>query len=274
MPVLAILLAAAGLGDQAAVEIRRIPAPEAHQGVAADAGSVFAIDNSVVARYDKASGRRMALWKGDPAQFKHLNSCIVRARELVCAASNYPEVPMASMVVWLDAKTLHLRRTHALPAGHGSLTWLDWHRGSWWAGFANYDGKGGEPGRDHRETRLVRYTPDFAVQAIYRFPVSVLDRFAPRSTSGGAWADDGLLYVTGHDKPELYAMRLPRAGSELQHVATITMPTGGQAIGWDSGGRRRLWSIERKTAELVVSRVPLVKEFGQDARSQATPEWK
>ena len=43
----------------------------------------------------------------------------------------------------------------------GSLTALDRHDGKWWAVFAHYDGKGGEPGRDHRYTMLARrYHPD------------------------------------------------------------------------------------------------------------------
>ena len=256
MALAALLIVASAVAGQAAVEVRRLPAPEAHQGVAASAQSVYAIDNSVVARYDKASGRRLAVWKGDPRRFQHLNSCIVRARELVCAASNYPDVPMASILVWLDATTLRLRRTQALPAGYGSLTWLDWHDGNWWAGYAHYDGKGGEPGRDHRATKVVRYSAEFAPLMSYSFPESVLQGFAPRSTSGGAWAADGLLYVTGHDKPELYAMRVPATGTVLEHVATIATPTGGQAIGWDVGTERLLWSIERKTSELVASRVP------------------
>jgi len=260
MKPVAVLLAAAALtGQPAAVEVRRLPAPEAHQGVAADARSVYAIANSTVARYDKASGRRVAVWNGDPARFKHLNSCIVRAAQLVCAASNYPDVPMASTVLWFDAATLRLQRVRPLAPGHGSLTWLDWHDGGWWAGFAHYDGKGGEPGRDHRHTAVVRYTPDFAERRAYRFPAHVLDRFAPRSTSGGAWGADGLLYVTGHDRPELYAMRVPRNGNVLELVATVATPTGGQAIGWDGAERRLLWSIERKTSELVASRVPPVR---------------
>lgn len=255
--MLALLVAAAALVAQpAAVEVRRLAAPEAHQGAAADTRSVYAVDNSQVARYDKASGRRVALWQGDPARFKHINSCIVRRRELVCAASNYPDVPMASMVVWIETATMTLRRTRMLPNGPGSLTWLDWHDGSWWAGFANYDGKGGEPGRDHRQSVVVRYDARFTPRATYRFPDAVLGRFAPRSTSGGAWGSDGLLYVTGHDRPELYALRLPRSGTELELVATITTPTGGQAIGWDGRDRRLLWSIERSRAELVASRIP------------------
>ena len=252
----ALLMAAAALVNLEALEVRRLAAAEANQGAAADTNSVYAIDNSQVGRYDKESGRLLARWEGDPARFKHLNSCIVRARELVCAASNYPEVPMASMIVWLDAATLRLRRVRDLPPGPGSLTWLDWYRGSWWAGYANYDGRGGEPGRDHRETAVVRYSPEFEERATYHFPPEVLARFAPRSTSGGAWGDDGLLYVTGHDRPELYAMQVPRAGAVLEHVATIATPTGGQAIGWDPAEPRLLWSIERDASQLVASRVP------------------
>lgn len=240
------------------VEVRRLPAAEAHQGAVADARSVYAVDNSTVARYDKASGRRVAAWVGDPARFRHLNSCIARRRQLVCAASNYPDTPMRSQVLWLDARTMALVRVRDLGHGRGSLTWLDRHDGSWWAGFANYDGKGGEPGRDHRATTLIRYDDDFVERAAYRFPDAVLDRFAPRSASGGSWGRDGLLYVTGHDRAELYVLRLPRDGDVLELVATLATPTGGQAIGWDGRDRRILWSIARDTRELVASRVPPV----------------
>ncbi len=240
----------------AAVELRRLDAAEAHQGVAAGTSSVYAIDNSRIGRYDKASGRRLAGWNGDPAEFKHINSCIVRARQLVCALSNYPNTPMASKILWFDAETLKLIRVRELKGGFGSLTWIDWRNGSWWACFANYDGKGGEPGRDHHDTVLVRYSPTFAVRGTYKFPSSVLARFAPRSSSGGAWGRDGLLYVTGHDRPELYVLRVPPKGDVLQHVTTVSTPTGGQAIGWDASKPRLLWSIDRDKSDLVASRVP------------------
>ncbi|MFA5988372.1 MAG: hypothetical protein WC803_02050 [Sphingomonas sp.] len=255
MPVLLLQIALAAQLP-VSVEEHRLPAPEAHQGAAADVHSVYAVDNHQIARYDKASGQRLALWQGDAAIFKHLNSCTVRKKHLVCAGSNYPDVPMMSMVVWFDIATLRLRHVQMLPNGPGSLTWLDWHDGSWWAGFANYDGKGGAPNRDHRQTVVVRYTPAFKARAIYHYPQGVLGRFAPYSASGGAWGDDGLLYISGHDLPELYAMRLPKSGAVLTHVATINTPTGGQAIGWDGRDPRLLWSIDRQSAELVASRVP------------------
>lgn len=258
--MLALLLAAQVAAPSVATELRRLPAAEAHQGVAADRRFVYAIDNSTIARYDPRTGRRLAIWRGDPAKFPHLNSCVRHDGALVCAGSNYPSTPMTSQVLWLDAVTLKLRRVRDLVRGPGSLTWLDWHDGSWWAGFANYDGKGGEPGRDHRATALVRYSADFVEQGRWRFPDTVLARFAPRSSSGGAWASDGLLYVTGHDRPELYALRLPSQGDTLEHVTTIATPTGGQAIGWQPGARRQLWSIDRAGETLVLSQVPPVAD--------------
>jgi hypothetical protein len=81
---------------------------------------------------------------------------------------------------------------------------------------------------------------------------------APRSSSGGAWNADGLLYVTGHDAPELYALRLPRNGPRLELVAIVPTVTGGQAIDWDPKAPRTLWSIDRRTSEIVASRIPAV----------------
>lgn len=253
VPIAAMPVAAPPL---TAMEVRRLPAADARQGVASGAAGLYAIDNRAIARLDPRSGAVAARWEGDPARFKHINACIVLGAELVCAASNYPDLPMASRLETFDARTLAHRATRALGPGYGSLTWVDRHGGAWWACYANYDGKGGTPGRDHRATTLVRYDDAFTERARWRFPDDVLDRLAPRSASGGAWGRDGLLYVTGHDRPELYALRVPAGGGTLEHVATIALPTDGQAIGWDAVDPRLLWSIERRTRELVASHVP------------------
>jgi outer membrane protein assembly factor BamB len=258
--MLMLLAAAAAVAQPlAALEVKRFPSADAEQGVAADGRSIYAVSDHAIARLDEATGRQIARWAGDPLRFKHLNSCIVHRKTLVCADSNYPEVPMLSRVETFDARTLAHRSTRMLGGDHGSLTWVDWHDGAWWACFAHYDGKGGTPGRDHRETLLVRYDRAFREQARWHFPAAVLDRFSPRSASGGTWGDDGLLYVTGHDRPELYALRVPDGGGTLELVATITTPTGGQAIGWDGRDRRLLWSIDRRSSELVASRIPAVE---------------
>jgi hypothetical protein len=258
MAALLALSLAAAAPSLAVVEQVRMPAEEAKQGVVADARHVYAISNAEIGKYDRATGQRVARWQGDPQLFRHMNSCRLLRREIVCAASNYSEVPMASSVEWFDAARMVHLRSRSLGPGRGSLTWLDWSAGSWWACFANYaEAKGGEPGRDHRYTTLMRYSADFAEQGAWLFPEVVLERFAPYSSSGGAWGPDGLLYVTGHDRPEAYALRLPAAGSRLELVATIALTTPGQAIAWDPQGRL-LWSIDRKAREVVAAQMPII----------------
>ncbi len=251
-----LAFAATQLGP--AIEQRRIAAPEARQGVAADARWVYAIDNSAIARYDKRTGERVAAWQGNKAHFPHLNSCTVHRRQMVCASSNYPALPMASSIEIFDLKRLRHVRSHSLPPMPGSLTVIDWHRGSWWAVFANYDGRGGEPGRGSKAGFLARLDRDFAVLESWQFPVSLIERLAPHHVSGASWGKDGLLYASGHDKPELYVLRLPPAGSTLEHVATIAVPTPGQAIDWDDAETRLLWGVDRAKRSLVASAIPPV----------------
>ena len=242
-----------------AAVIARWPAEEARQGVAVDAGYFYPNSNNRIGKYDKKTGRRVARWEGATALYPHMNSCVVDGAELICAASNYPAVPMASVVEVFDTHTLAHVRSITLPPMPGSLTWIERHGTDWYAGFANYaEGHGGEPGHDHRWTRLVRFDPQFRATGSWLFPDSVLERFAPMSNSGGSWGDDGLLYVTGHDRGELYALRLPEAGTVLEHVATIALPTGGQAIAWDRSQPRVLWSLDRATKMVVASRIPPV----------------
>jgi hypothetical protein len=236
--------------------VRRYEAAEANQGVAVDDRSIYAIGNSEIGRYDKKTGARTGGWVGDPKVFPHLNSCAPVGPELVCASSNYPATPMMSTVEVFDrAKLTHLR---SVPLGHqvGSLTWVLRKDKAWWAGFANYDGKGGEPGRDHSFTALVKFDDAWKAQGQWSFPTSVLNRFTPRSASGGAWGENGLLYVSGHDLPEVYVLRLPKTGTVLEHVATIASPIEGQAIALDPADPRAMYGISRKKREVVATRLP------------------
>jgi hypothetical protein len=237
-------------------EALRFKADEARQGVAVSERYLYAIDNSRIGAYDRRTGRRAFGWTGDPALFPHLNSCSLHGAELVCASSNYPAVPMSSSIERFDAATLRHVGSHSLGPGTGSLTWIDRHEGSWWAGFANYDGRGGEPGRGHQYTTIVRMDDAFRRTGAWLFPASVLELFKPYSNSGGVWGDDGRLYLTGHDRAEVYALRLPEAGSVLVHEATIGIGTAGQAIAWDRHAPRTLWSINRATREVVATRLP------------------
>ena len=253
--MLILILAAAALQ---ATEIKRLPAADADQGVASDGRYLYAVSNHAIAKIDPATGAQVRRWDGAEEQFPHINSCTADQKLLVCAASNFPGVPMTSMIERFEAKTLRHISTQQLGHAYGSLTWATQKDGDWYACFANYDGNGGEPGRDHRYTTLVRYDRDWQEVAQWHFPAEILARMAPKSASGGVWGDDGLLYVTGHDRPELYALRVPPSGGVLQLVATIAIPTDGQAIDWDRAAPRVLWSIERKTRQLVASRIPAV----------------
>lgn len=245
----------AALLTAAAPVALKIPAEEANQGVASDGTHAYAIDNDRIGKYVIATGKRVAQWRGELARFPHMNSCTVAGHELFCAASNYPAVPQTSAVEIFDTRTMRHVRSISLGFGPGSLTVMDRHAGKWWAVFANYDGKGGEPGRDHRYTTLVRMDDGFRKEAAWVFPPEILERFAPRSCSGASWGADGRLYVTGHDHPEVYVMELPEAGSVLKHVATIAVSTPGQAIDWDPKQPGRLWSIARDEKLLVASEI-------------------
>lgn len=257
------LLALTAASAPAPVVIR-IPAEEARQGVAADGAYVYAVDNSRIGKYRIADGKRVAQWTGDAAVFPHLNSCAVVARELVCASSNYPALPQASSAEFFDLKTLRPIRSHSFGITEGSLTALDWHRGHWWAVFAQYDAKGGEPGKDHRHTQLVQLDPQFRPLARWTFPAEVLVRMKPYSASGASWSPDGRLAVSGHDLPEIYILTLPEAGTTLQLRAILPVATNGQAIDWDPARPGWLWSISRANRELVTS--DLSAPLGRDER--------
>lgn len=263
--VLLLTLARAGACDEPtaprfqAVELGRLDAPEAGQGVAVDADHVYAVVNRVIARYDKASGARRGEWHGERnGPIVHLNSCYAAQGELWCAHSNFPSVPMASSVERFDARTLtHLGST-SLGLTNGSLTWFDRRDGSWWAGFAHYDGDGGLPGKDHSWSNIVRYDEEWRAIESFLLPGSVLERMAPHSASGGAFGPDGLLYLTGHDRPEMYVLALPEMGSTLVHVATIDIDVEGQAFAWDRSrpDERIVYGISRANRQIRWFRVP------------------
>lgn len=254
--MLTFFLAAAIAAAGQAQPLQTFDAPEARQGVAVDSRYFYAVDNSRIGKYDRRTGERVGGWEGDPERFPHINSCAVIGRELVCAASNYPQVPHASSVEIFDpARMIHLRSV-ALAQAPGSLTWLQRRADGWYAAFANYDGRGGEPGRDHRYTTLARFDDEWRMSQSWRFPASVLARFAPASSSGGVFGHDGRLYVTGHDHPELYVLELPGAGAPvLTHISTLAAPIEGQAIAWDPAERGVIWGINRKARQVVRMRI-------------------
>jgi hypothetical protein len=148
--------------------------------------------------------------------------------------------------------------THSFGIRLGSLTWAVRHRGFWWACFANYNDKGTTPGFDQRWTYFGQFDDAWQMRQSWLFPPSVVATWGQSSSSGGDWGDDGYLYVTGHDAPELYVLRLPRQGVALEHVTTIAVPFEGQGWAWDRSvrGQRVIYGISRQRQEIVAARIP------------------
>jgi hypothetical protein len=258
---LAIPLSAAALGATAcgrpsgATVVKRFDAPEANQAVAVDSAHFYAIGNSAIGKYEKATGRRVAGWKDDTGHISHLNSGIVVDGELYCAHSNYPETPMVSSLEVFETAGMKHVRSIPLPPGIGSATWVDRADGAWWVAFANYAGKGGEAGRGPERTTLVRFDARWQRQQSWTFPPAVVTKWEGMSSSGGAWVHGRALYTTGHDARELYVLSLPPSGSELVLREIVPFESNGQGIAIDSSDGL-LYSIQRRTHEVLVSRLP------------------
>lgn len=249
----------------------RIPAREAVQGAAVDADHVYAVANFALGKYDRQSGDRGAGWIGQRGGLiRHMNSCQVAPdARLICAHSNFPELPMASSVEVFDTESMTHIGSHSLGFALGSLTWIERHQGAWWAGFAHYDGKGGEPGRPSRYASVARYDDGWRQTEQWLLPDSVLERLAPHAASGGSFGPEGLLYLTGHDRQELYVLDFPDRGSKLVHLATIEIDIAGQAFAWDrSGADRIVVGINRPDREIRAFRIPSVDPLPENARQQ------
>ncbi len=231
-------------------ELKRFKADEAHQGVAVDAEHFYAITNAAIGKYRKDSGERVGGWKETQGRIKHLNAGIMLDGKLWCAHSNYPEMPMKSSVEVFDPKTMQPLESIDLTSVGGSLTWVDRRDGWWYACFAQY-AKTGDPAR----TRVLRFDSNWKPTAEIRFPAEMVARFGKNSSSGGSFGPDRHLYITGHDAQELYVMDLPVADDVWAWKTAIPISAQGQAFAWDRSAPALLYSIDRKTHEVIVSRV-------------------
>lgn len=251
--------------------LRRFVAPDADQGVAVDQRHFYAIDNSVIAKYEIATGRLAGRWVGpNHGLIRHLNSCIARRGRLICANSNYSLTPMGSSVEIFDAARMEHVDSHSLGlTDEGSLTFVEPYREGWLAGFAHYDENGGVPFKDHRYASVVTYDAQWRRTGGWLMPDSILTRMAPHAASGGAIGPDGLLYVLGHDLPEMYVLAKPAMGPTLIHIATISLEAEGQAFSWMPGKGRRIYAVRRRLGgvmEIELPPVPL-SMAGPDARA-------
>ncbi len=244
--------------SQTLTPVKTFDVKEAKQAVAVDAQHFYVINNSSITKHLKTDGKLVATWDGTSDGIVHLNSGVVIKGRLYCANSNYPEIPMTSSVEIFDVKTLTHVDTHSFGiAQHGSLTWLDQKDGHWYIGFAHYAGKEASEGRDVRWTSLVKYDLEWRQVEAWVFPKNLIDLFTPKSNSGGGWGADGLLYCTGHDRGEVYVLKLPKSGYTLQHINTLAAPIEGQGIAIDRSvaGKTLLYGIQRSKHTVTVSEI-------------------
>src|SRR3954467_2061818 len=85
-----------GEGRLGAAEVKQtgtLRAPEATQAATADERFIYAISSTGIAKYDRATGARVAISTG-PAH--HLNSGFLSEGKIYCAHSNYPQRPEKS----------------------------------------------------------------------------------------------------------------------------------------------------------------------------------
>ena len=232
-------------------QARAWKAAEANQGVAVDAEHFYAIDDRAIGKYEKATGRKVAEWRapaGSPV--RHLNSGIVVAGQLLVAHSNFPAKPDESSVEYFDVDTLRPAGRKIFEQPPGSLTWLVPSGEGWLACFAHYRLNG-----DPAQSRLVKFDGRWNALASWSFPSELLARFGAFSCSGGGYALDGRVWVSGHDARELYVLDLPPGGGTARWLGTVGFVSRGQAFAWDPTRPQELYSIQRKTREVVVSRL-------------------
>jgi hypothetical protein len=235
---------------------------EAGQGAAADADHFYAIVNSAIGKYRKQDGELVKRWASSRSgPIRHINSCYAEDDLLYCSNSNFPEVPMASSIEIFDAQTMAHQRSFSLGIlEEGSLTWFERLGDGWIAGFAHYDEDGGLDYKDHSFASIVRYDAQWRRIGGWMIPETAIARMQPYAASGGALGADGLLYLTGHDRPEMYVMAAPSMGPKLVHIATITIDVEGQAFTWDkSSSERIVYGISRPNREVRAFRIPPVQ---------------
>jgi endonuclease/exonuclease/phosphatase family metal-dependent hydrolase len=216
-----------------------LPAAEAVQAAAADERFFYAVNNTLIAKYNRQTGERIAISTGEA---RHLNSGFLHGGRLYCAHSNYPLMPERSEIKVMDLDSMRLSTFKDFGNYGGSLTWAVHHEGDWWCNFARY-------GANNRETFLVRFDDRWQEKSRWTYPEGLIGKLGRYSLSGGVWRDCELL-VTGHDDPVLFRLRLPTAGSVLELIDQQPAPFSGQGIAHDpaTGG---LVGIQRATRQVV-----------------------
>jgi len=243
------------IAQESLTTVQKYPAEEAFQGVAVDSSFFYAIASKAIGKYDKQTGKLADRWqKTGKSGISHLDSGVIVDGKLYAAHSNYPEIPMTSSVEIWNTRSLEHIDSHSFGIRWGSLTWVDYHNGYWWGVFAHYDEFKKQTGKDNRWTTLVQFDKDWHPLGSWVFPKEILEKFDGKSCSGGSWGPNGSLYISGHDRSELYVLEIPDSGSALRYLYTITFDNEGQGIAWDRSHPGVIYGIRRSTREVIIAK--------------------
>ena len=229
-------------------ELSRFAAPNATQAVAVDSLYFYTISNSRIVKRKKMNGEVVDQWEGP---LKHLNSGLILHGKLYCANTNFPETPMASSIEIFDPSSMTHIANYSFGIYGGSLTWIDWYQGHWYAMFVHYDEKGKERDLDAAYTTLVQFDEQWRRTAGWTVPKKLVDHLRPMSISGGIIHDAGLIYASPHHFDEIYILKFPEIGYELEWVDTIKVPFLGQGIAWDPFQQQVIYGIHRRNREVI-----------------------
>jgi len=158
-----------------------------------------------------------------------------------------------------DAGSLSHRRS--IPLGimdEGSLVWLDRMSAGWIVGLAHYNDETGLPFKDNSHAGVFLFDREWRRTGGWALPPAIIEKMAPQAASGGALGPDRLLYLMGHDRPEMYVLARPPMGPYLLHVATIAINAEGQAFDFDETRPGEVCAISRPNRQIRCFRIPPV----------------
>jgi hypothetical protein len=251
LPVVAILLVfnTSVLGQQS-TELMRIKDKHARQAVAADEDHIYVIDNSIIVKRAKATGKIVHQWEDTTGTITHLNSGVVRSGKLYCASSNYPHVPMVSSIEIFDADNLEHIASHPFGIYAGSCTWIDRYKGYWYVFFAHYENNAQSEGKGVEWSTLIKFDDQWRRVCGYTLPASLIEKIRPYSLSGGIIMNDQVV-VTGHHEQYIYLLNFPVSGAELKLVKEVPVQIRGQGISVDPDEETIFWGIDRQRKEVI-----------------------
>jgi hypothetical protein len=239
-------MAAAHAGDGYA-EVGNLPSPYATQAAVADGQFVYAVASKEIAKYDRASGEKLAVSEGAAS---HLNSAVIMDGKVYCAHSNFPKLPEEGDIRVLDPVSMKLTVFHRFENPPGSVTWVLRKDGNWWCHFAHY-------GLGNSKSVLVRFDAEWKETGRWNYPSDLVKDWGKSSLSGGIWKGDTLL-VSGHDKKLIYQISVPKNGETVEWNGALRSPFPGQGLAEDfkTGG---LVGIHRGKKQVVFAMLEKVE---------------